>query len=75
MVETENFKKSTLLHSHTRTMLYNTVNHFKKIGDEYVTWYATILLINIKSIIITQQKGYLYCGEPPDHTTVWSGYY
>ena len=18
-------------------------------------------------------KGYLYCGEPPDHTTVWSG--
>ena len=24
---------------------------------------------------IPSTKGCLYCGEPPDHTTVWSGYY
>ena len=24
---------------------------------------------------ISSPKGCLYCGEPPEHTTVWSGYY
>ena len=24
---------------------------------------------------IPSPKGCMYCGEPPDHTTVWSGYY
>ena len=24
---------------------------------------------------VPSPKGCMYCGEPPDHTTVWSGYY
>ena len=24
---------------------------------------------------VPSPKGCMYCGEPPDHTTAWSGYY
>ena len=36
---------------------------------------CNVLITNVIEQSLPSTKGCLYCGEPPDHTTVWSGYY
>ena len=36
---------------------------------------CNVLITNLIEQSLPSTKGCLYCGEPPDHTTVWSGYY
>ena len=36
---------------------------------------SNVLITKLIVQSLPSPKGCLYCGEPPDHTTVWSGYY
>ena len=36
---------------------------------------SNVLITDLIVQSLPSPKGCLYCGEPPDHTTVWSGYY
>ena len=59
---------------HENITFYVTFN-VQKVLLEQLVGPCNVLITNLSDQSLPSPKGCLYCGEPPDQATVWSGYY